>query len=706
MKGNRISRFGLFGAGILVLPFLWSFSTFFEHLERDNYNFSPPNDTTDTLIFPLTNPNQTGGLYLNQPNNFSWDSEFDEESGQYIIYERIGGLLAKPPMFMTPEEYQDYIFAKQAAEYWNEKTGRTGGKEKPEETEENKGFIPQFQVGSEGFGRIFGSNIVEIRPQGTAELSFGIRRQKIDNPIIPERNRKVTNFDFQQRIQMNVVGKIGEKLELQTNYDTDATFAFENRMKLEFSGEEDDIIKKLEMGNVSLPVNSSLITGAQSLFGIKGQFQFGKTMVTTVFSEQRSQSKSIDIQGGGATQQFEIWGDEYEANRHFFLGHYFRDNYERFLRNMPVITSPVQITRIEVFVTNRKSAALDVRNIVAFSDLGEAEDKAYRNSARNLPGEDIFTGFTGAGNTAAATFPNNNVNKLNPQELVQILPGVRNMADVNATLVNAGFVEATEFVELANARKLAPNEYTFHPQLGYISLNQALNQDEVVAVAFQYTANGRTFQVGEFSNDGVTPPRNLVLKMLRSTILDVKIPMWDLMMKNVYSLNAFQVNQEDFRLDILYMNDETGVPIPFLPDGNLRDQLLVRVMDLDRVNNNLDPIPDGFFDFVPNITINPQNGRIFFPVLEPFGSNLARKLTEERARDRYVFQELYDSTKFRAREQTQLNKFLMRGEYKSASGSEISLNAFNIPKGSVSVTAGGQTLSENVDYTVDYSLGR
>ena len=707
MKASGISKFAFVLMAGITLPAVASFSSLrIGKLNRPS-DYEVLSDSTDSLKYPINNPNQTGGLYLNKPANFTFDSEFDEETGQYIVYERIGGLLAKPPMFMTPEEYQNYIFAKQAAEYWNEKAGRTGAQLGADKDRQQLGsLIPQFQVGGEGFSRIFGSNTIDIRPQGSAELSFGGRYQKIDNPIIPERNRQIFNFDFQQRIQLNVMGKIGEKLELSTNYDTEATFAFENRMKLEFSGQEDDIIKKLEMGNVSLPVNSSLITGAQSLLGIKGQFQFGKTTVTTVFSEQRSQSKSIDVQGGGATQRFEIWGDEYEANRHFFLGHYFRDNYEQFLRNMPVITSPVQITRIEVWVTNRRAASQDVRNVVAFSDLGEAEDRAYRNTARNLSGDDIFSGYPGAGQTARSTFPNNNVNKLDPTSLNQFYPGVRNIADVNAVLVNSGFVEATEFVELANARKLAPNEYFFHPQLGYLSLNQALNQDEVVAVSYQYVANGRTYQVGEFSNDGVTPPANLILKMLRSTILDVRIPMWDLMMKNVYSLNAFQVNPEDFRLDILYMNDETGVPIPFLPDGNLRDQLLVRVMDLDRVNRNQDPVPDGFFDFVPNITINPQNGRIFFPVLEPFGSNIERKLDTQAARDKYVFQELYDSTKFRAQEQTQLNKYLMRGEYKSASGAEISLNAFNIPRNSVTVTAGGQTLTENTDYTVDYSLGR
>ena len=334
-------------------------------------------------------------------------------------------------------------------------------------------------------------------------------------------------------------------------------------------------------------------------------------------------------------------------------------------------------------------------------DLGADEQYAYRNPSSNLSGISIFPGA----NVNIEGYPNNANNQLDPLTLESNIPGSRDIATANQDLSLAGFTEAKEYVELANARKLAANKFKFHPQLGYITLNQALNQDEVLAVAFQYTAGGRTYQVGEFSNDGVTPPKTLIIKLLKSTILDVRLPIWDLMMKNIYTLNAFQLDREDFYMDVLYMNDETGVPIPFLPDGNLSDTLLVGVMELDRLNNNNDPFPDGIFDFVPGVTIDQKRGRIIFPVVEPFGSNLERKLDTEQARNRYVYNALYDSTRFRAQEQTQKNKFILRGQYKSASGSEISLGAFNIPKGSVTVTAGGRTLTENQDYTVDYSLG-
>ncbi len=663
------------------------------------------NEPDTTLPYPFEE--EEGGLYLNNPSNYTEEVEYDPQTGQYIVTQKVGNIVTKPPMLMTPEEYQDYIANKQVSDYWQAKT-QSEEAAKAEGRDPSSSLIPQIKVNSEVFERIFGTNVIDIRPQGYAELSFGGRFQKIDNPIIPERNRSTFNFDFDQRIQMNVTGSIGDKVSVGLNYDTEATFSFENQTKLEWTGEEDDIVKKLELGNVSMPLNSTLISGAQSLFGVKGQFQFGKLTLTGVFSEQRSQSSSINIQGGATTTEFEIWGDQYEANRHFFLSHYFRNNYERFLDNAPLITSPVQITKVEVWVTNTRQETDNTRNIVAFMDLGEANNAStYRNTSANLPGPVIFGRFF-----PNRGFPDNRNNALNPEVLDRELGGVRDISTVNTTLNGVGYEEANEYIELANARKLRSTEFTFHPQLGYISLSSSLNQDEVLAVSYQFTAGGKTYQVGEFSTDGVAPPKTLVTKMLKSTILNVKAPVWDLMMKNVYSLNAFQVNQEDFRLEIYYRDDESGTPIPYLPDGNLKDQLLLRVMELDRLNANNDPQADGFFDFVFDqatnspITINPQNGRIIFPVLEPFGSNLERKLDSDETREKYVFQQLYDSTRFVAQNETQLNKFLIKGQYKSSSGSEITLGAFNIPRGSVTVSAGGAPLTENVDYTVDYNLGR
>lgn len=639
---------------------------------------------TDTT----SNGNEPNGLIMDEPSNVTDQIEYDPISNQYIIQRMMGDFPIGTPIFMSPSEYQEYSNNQQNQNYWENKTGQGGGNSGLGGMSEAQGLLPQFQVGGENFDRLFGGNTVDIRPRGSASLIFGGMINRTENPALPERNRRTASFNFDEQIQMNVTGSIGDKLRITTNYDTEATFSFENQMKLEYTGDEDEIIQRLEVGNVSLPLNSTLITGAQSLFGVKAQMKFGKATVTSVFSEQKSETSTIDVEGGARTQEFEIRVDEYEANRHFFLSQFFRDRYDEALEQLPVIVSGVEITKIEVWVTNRTNITDDTRNIVGFMDLGEA---VVNNAALAYNG---------------GSLPDNSINTLNPETFAN--SQTRDINQVNNYLNAFGLREQLDYSELETARRLRQNEYTFNPQLGYISLNQSLNADEVLGVSFQYTFNGQVYQVGEFSNDGIDAPQALMVKLLKSTIVAVNLPMWDLMMKNVYSIGAFQVNQQDFRLDVLYANDATGQPMNFIPEGSLSTEILLRVLNVDKLNNNNDPQPDGVYDFVPGITINPNNGRIFFPVVEPFGEHLRNQFApgEEELADRYVYQQLYDSTKFVAQQDAVHNKFLFRGSYRSSSSSEIPLNAMNVPQGSVTVTAGGQQLIENVHYTVDYNLGR
>ncbi|MCE2815594.1 MAG: cell surface protein SprA [Cryomorphaceae bacterium] len=633
---------------------------------------------------------------LPTPPNWKTEVTYDPVTGFYILQRSVSGMPVGAPRYLTAADYQALRFRELESDFWQKRWAQNaGGTDR-----DGSSLVPDMSITSPVLRDIFGSDKLEIRPTGSAEIRFGLRYQHIKNPIVPERNRRTLAIDFDQKMQISAAGKLGDRLNLNFNFDTEATFAFENKIKLDFKGQEDDILKGFEMGDVSLPTNGSLITGVQSLFGLKTQMQFGKTTVTTVLAEQRSQSQSMNIQGGASSQEFRLQADAYEANRHFFLSQFFRDRYEQWVGTRPIIQSPVQITRVEVWVTNRRSIPTEVRNLVAFLDLGEGEEGAYRSTSGALPGEAIFPG------PSADAWPTNRINRLDPQELVSRFASIRDAASAGAVLNSAGYDANIEYAQLTNARMLQPNEFSFHPQLGYLSLNTALNQDEVIAVAYQYTVNGRTYQVGEFSNDGIVAPKSLILKLLKHQILNVRSPAWDLMMKNVYNLNAFQISPEDFRLELLYVNDETGLPIPFLPKSSVKDQLLVQVLQTDKVNTNGDPFPDGLFDFVEGLTVLSGTGRIILPALEPFGSSLAKRLNTADERKRYVFQELYDSTLFRAQEQTQKNKFLLRGRYKSAGGSVIQLNSFNIPRGSISVTAGGNKLTENQDFTVDYALGQ
>lgn len=648
-----------------------------------------------------------GNMRLSDPSNIKKTVTYDPDSNLYIYEQKLGNKDYRPPMYMTQEEYIYYDMKKSVHDYWRQ---REHAESQNQVRGKSSNLIPPIPIGG-AFGDIFGGGTIDIRPQGQAELIFGIDINRTDNPALPERQRRVSTFDFDEKIQLNVVGKIGEKLKLTTNYNTGSTFEWENQMKLEFTGFEDDIIKKIEAGNVNFGLNTSLITGSQTLFGIKTQLQFGRLMVTSIISQERGKKSEINVTGGAQTSTFEVQADNYEANKHYFLSQYFYDHYDQALSNFPVINSGVQITRIEVWVTNRTGAVDNTRNIVAQSDLGE-----------NVL-EEVGTGFISV-NTSEDQVPHNALNNLYEQDTSLY----KNLRDINiplnttfAPLINGyNYTQAINYERVNNARRLASTEYTFNTRLGYISLNQALNYDEVLAVAYQYTLNGKTYQVGEFSNDGVTGQNALIVKQLKSTNNVPKITdnsgvahrfhLWDLMMKNIYSVGAYQVNPANFQLQVWYNNPSTGTDIPFIPEGAINGKPLLQVLSLDKLNQQQQQTPDGQFDFIEGVTINSSNGRVIFPMVHPFGDYLfgPHALDGDVALyAKYGFPQLYDSTKTVATTVfTSKDRYKLKGSYQSSSNSDISLNAVNIPQGSVVVTAGGAPLQENVDYTVDYTLGR
>ena len=652
-------------------------------------------DTTLKLPYPFKDfsgrpwdPQPSSPLILGRPSNITSSVKYDPEKDEYIIYEKIGDLDFRTPVYMKPEEYRRYQFEQSMRSYWRSKLSG-------DESGARSSLIPQIQVGGEAFDKVFGSNVINIIPQGSAELVFGINISRTDNPTLSEKLRSIPTFDFQEKIQMNVTGTIGEKMQLGINYNTEAMFDFENRTRLEYSGGEDEIIKKIEAGDVTLPLTGTLITGSHSLFGLKTELQFGKLTVTSVISQQKGESSTIEVKGGAQQSEYEVYADEYEANKHFFLSHYFRDSYDKSMSKLPLISSGIIIERIEVWVTNKTSNFEETRNIVAFMDLAESQANIFNP----VPAFQY--------NPASGIYPRNETNFLYEQMLTayQDVRDVDKVTDMFNPLY-PDFQIGRDYEKIENARRLTEREFTVNKQLGYISLNVALNNDEVLGVAYEYTLGGQIFKVGEFSTDGISAPDALVLKLLKGTTLSPRLPTWDLMMKNIYALGAYQIEPRDFTLNILYQDDETGNSINYIPEGNLSNEILLKVLGLDELNSVNDREADGVFDFIQGLTIDPSKGRMMFPVVEPFGSHLRSKFSDQSLADKYVFQELYDSTQTRAIQSAEKNKFKITGTYTSSSGSEIYLNALNIPQGGVKVTAGGVPLTENVDYTVDYNAGR
>jgi cell surface protein SprA len=651
---------------------------------------------------PFSNFTTFSPLFLKNPKSFNTEIEIDT-GRHYNIYEKAGTLNYRPPSTMSFEEFQrqqDLILKRN---YWQSKSRALDG----ESAVSSRNLIPKIYV-SPVLDRIFGGSYVELIPRGFVNLDFGAQFQKIENPSIPLRQQRNGGFEFDQQINLSVVGKVGEKLSVTINFDNNNSFDFQNNMKVEYTGFKEDILKKLEIGNVSLPLNNSLITGSQNLFGVKAQMQFGKLFVTALATTQRGKQSSIKVQGStnGAAQgrPFEIVGSNYDDNRHFFLGQFFRDNFEGWLGTLPQITSGVLITRVEVYLLNRQNDTQTTRNVVGFMDLGEAE-KIYRKDIIN--------------STSSVGYPTAN----NANDLFTKLKNIPAESDqINQNLEGLGLVNGTDFEKINSARKLAPSEYTFNKELGYLTLQRKLQNDEVLAVAYEYSYNGRPYKVGELSDDYGNKPENQVafLKLLRPRKISIKdsrgtiIPTWNLMMKNIYNLNVTQLTREGFQLRVIYRDDRTGIDNPQLQEGDYaRTQQLIQVFGLDRLNPYNDPQPDGNFDFVEKVTVNTETGAIIFPYLHPFDNalrNLFAKETNVALRDqlinKYVYDTLYRTTKAEAELFATKNKFYLTGSFKAGSGKEIIIQGFNISPNSVKVYAGGTPLREGTDYTVDYTFGK
>ena len=699
----------IIGLGMLLLAYLAPLSVFGQRdstqVDTTRYKsdnpFRPSFRYRDRYGDPFSNGTPASPFYLKDPGTLKTDLEVDT-SKNYTILEKMGNVYFRPRSSMSFGEFNQQQNRLMLKDYYQTRSRALDG----ESAVSSRNLIPRIYI-SPVLDRIFGGSFVEIIPRGFVTLDFGASFQNIKNPAIPLRQQKNGGFEFDQQISLSVVGKIGEKLAVTTNFDNNNSFDFQNNMKVEYTGFKEDILKKLELGNVSLPLNNSLITGAQNLFGVKAQLQFGKLFVTAIATTQRGKQNSITVAGStnGASQgrPFEIVGSSYDDNRHFFLGQFFRNNFENWLSSLPQVTSGVNITRVEVYLMNRQNDTQTLRNVVAFMDMGEGAP--FNN-----------TSWTGNGAHLPASNKSNNVLEVLSSHNVS-----RNADAIDDQLEkDVGLTVSLDYEKITSARKLAPTEFTFHNQLGYITLSRKLQNDEALAVAYEYTYNGVVYKVGEMSEDysNLKEDEVIFLKMLRPKRVLPKVngvvtPMWNLMMKNIYNLNVQGLTRDGFQLRVIYRDDRTGKDNPQLQEGTIsRTKQLIEVMGLDRLNPYNDPQPDGNFDFVDKLTVNADQGLIIFPYLEPLNKPLRQLFAQESPSQRdymvnkYVYDTLYHTTKAEAELVATKNKFYIVGNFKSGSGKDIIIQGFNITQGSVKVYAGGTPLREGTDYTVDYTFGK
>mgnify|MGYP004657919627 FL=1 len=636
----------------------------------------------------LTQPYSLSDLYqspldLQRPDNMKYDVVYNDTLNRFVIGNRMGNTWLSAPIMLTPEEYNSWTEMNERSAFFRKKNDeiyQAKGKEKFDFSDMH------FDLGPAE--KIFGPGGIRVRTQGSAELKLGMNKKSIDNPSLPIRNRKTTMMNFDEKINLNVNGKVGDKVNMNLNYNTDATLDYDaQNMKLKYDGKEDEIIKLVEAGNVSFPSNSSLIKGASSLFGVRTDMQFGKLKLQMVASQKKSASKSVSSRGGVQLTPFEINVADYEENRHFFLSRYFRNHYDEWMQKLPNLVTGITINRVEIWVTNKSGTTANTRNIVALTDLGEASK------------------ISNPMWTATEQVPSNRANT-EYQAMTTQYVAARDIDQAAATLEGAGLVGGADFEKLESARLLSSSEYSVNTALGYVSLKTGIQTDQVLAVAYEYTSGGVTYQVGEFASDITDTKQALFVKSLKNTSCNPQQGNWDLMMKNVYYL-ASNIEKEKFRLDVKYQSDTTGVYLSYIPEQRVKNTPIIRVLGADRLDNNNKAHSNGYYDYVEGYTVS--NGRVFIPKVEPFGSYMRDYLVKNGvaadAAEKYAFTELYDSTKTVARQIAEKNKYQMVGQFKGSSANVISLDAYNVPQGSVVVTAGGVTLIEGTDYSVDYNAG-
>lgn len=669
---------------------VYNYAEWQKDAKRDN--ILPPDSPELPYKIPKTGSREKSSLDLKTPTSLDEKITLDSGMNSYTRSTRIGTEQLGEDETISFDEFQREQNRELLRDYFRRRAAANNNVQ-------NKGslnLVDKLNLGNLGLGPNL-ANLVDIRPQGQAEVIFSLDYNRVQNPTWSLREQRNITPKFDQKIQFNIQGSIADKIKLGINFDTHAAFDFDNQRKINYEGKEDEIIQSIQAGDIAFPTGGTLISGSNSIFGLKTKLRFGKLDVQGVYAQARSEKKEITMEGGAQRTKFSIIGDAYDVNRHYFLAQYFRDNYNTWNANWPSL-SQVQITRVECWVTNVSVATTNTRSVIGFQDMGEGNGHNYNKQfvqSTNNPYADNNSNNLYANLMANRDF---RYEKLAP-------------AALNG-LMAQGFDNTVDYYVISNARQLSPSDFTVNPKLGYISLNTALNPNEALAVAFEYTVDGKVFKVGEFARDvspDATNPNYLFLKLLKSPILRPKLPMFQLMMKNIYSLNAFQIKPNDFRLQVLYVNDKTGTRLNYIPLEPTEPQLngvpLISLLELDKLNAQLERKPDGNFDYLEGVTINSQNGRVIFPVLEPFGNDILRLFKDSAVGQKYTFQELYDSTHTAAIQVAQKNRYYLEGYYQSSNNSVISLNAINVPQGSVKVYANNIPLVENQDYTVEYNSG-
>lgn len=639
-----------------------------------------------------------------RPQNYRYERSLDSTSNAILLRERVGDLTLTEPLRVDSAAYRRAQLRRDLAFNW-QSIAEERARQRQQQGRGGLGLNIAVPGGREStFTTIFGTPTVDLRITGQADINAGFDYRRSDQQVAFTGSASQLDPSFEQKLRLGITGSVGDKMRVDVNWDTNNQFEYQNQVKLTYTGYEDEILQSVEAGNVFLETPSSLIRGGQSLFGIKSQFQVGGLQLTTVASQQEGQSSSLTIQGGAETSRFGLLPTDYDDNRHFFLGYYFRNRWEEAHADPPTILKQAgfdRITEVEVWVSQTTADAReeDVRLAAAVVDLGEPADVL-------APPDPPYDG---------TSLPDEDADQYDPGALAALQDG--------QSPEQFG-LQSSDYATGKFRRLERGTDYTFDDQLGYLSLRQRLQDNEALAIAFRYVYQGQTFTVGDLTEAGGTTggvnADRIVLKLLRPSnptqpSAGQGTAAWYLQLRNIYALQGRNFDDDSFDLDLSYAPPGQSSTRPTLPDSVLGQEPLLQLLGLDRVTRDLAPQPDNRFDFIPGYTIDPQEGLLIFPYLEPYGERLATLIEAEAGggeaetlKEQYVFSSLYEKKKALARkEDSRYEVYQIEGTSQGSAGQSFyDLRAiFGVVEGSVRVTSGGQTLQEGTDYQVDYQGG-
>ena len=596
-------------------------------------------------------------LYARDPAAVQIVESLDSALWKYRVQRLVGGLDTRIPVELSLEEYRDARWKRSLRQNWETLTQAYKVQDQRDAgLGELFGQITKIEipVPKNPLFSIFGPNIIKLQINGAVDIHSAFRNTQIDQFINSPLGNVRNEPDFQQQVQVNVKGEIGDKLKIDADWNTQRTFEYENQLRVRYTGYEDEIVKSVEAGNVSLQSNASFISSSQALFGIKAGFQFGPLALTTVASQKKGQIKELTVSGGARPTPFERRATEYSKD-HYFIDTDYIPLYDSAFVNIPAVVDPGrQIREIEVWVSRvGQPVPGKERRVAAFMD--ESLVLLYQND-----------------------------------------PALRAAGE---------FSTQKDSIDAGDYIKLEQNlDYVFHPHAGFITLNRSLQAEQAIAVAYSIAAG----TIGNFDRDTSTP---LIMKLVRPRQLGPQHrTAWRMMLKNHYPLGGRGIKKEGFELSIFYQVAGTPPEVDIVLPQGVR---LVQMFGLDRFSETGAVGSDEKFDYFPGLTIDENRGELIFPTVEPFDSVSIRNFLLKRvgftaaqaqaAADSFAFGAIYDTTDNGSRN-SERNKFIIKGVITPTTASTYSLG-FNIVEGSVDVIVNGQSAPKS-DYNVDYITGQ